>query len=185
MTDLSNARVLMIATDGFEQDELFGPRQALLDAGVQLTLASLDTDPITGEKDGEKGDSIGPDTTIDQVDASQFDALVLPGGVHNPDTLRMDTDVIATVRAFVDAGKPVAAICHAPWLLVEADVVAGRRVTGWPSVRTDLANAGANVVDAEVVVDRNLITSRNPGDIVAFNRAVLAALEKAMAAAAA
>ncbi|AJP70978.1 type 1 glutamine amidotransferase domain-containing protein [Sphingomonas hengshuiensis] len=184
MADLSSARVLMIATDGFEQDELFEPRQALLDAGVRLTLASLKTDAITGEKGGEKGDSITPDTTIDQVEAGQFDALVLPGGVHNPDTLRMEPRVIETIRAFVDAGKPVAAICHAPWLLVEADAVAGRRVTGWPSVRTDLANAGAHVVDEEVVVDGNLITSRNPGDIPAFNRAVLAALEEAMAVAA-
>ncbi|WP_448663643.1 type 1 glutamine amidotransferase domain-containing protein [Sphingomonas sp. CJ20] len=181
MADLSTARVLMIATDGFEQDELFKPRAALLDAGVQLTLASLKTDPITGEKAGETGDSITPDTTVDQVDASDFDALVLPGGVGNPDTLRMEKRVVDLVRSFFDAGKPVAAICHAPWLLVEADVVAGKRLTSWPSVRTDLANAGANVVDEEVVVDGNLITSRNPDDIPAFNRAVLAAIEEAVA----
>lgn len=184
MAELSHARVLMIATDGFEQDELFGPRQALLDAGAQLTLASLKTDAITGEKGGEKGDSITPDATIEQVDAADFDALVLPGGVGNPDKLRMEPRVIETVRAFFDAGKPVAAICHAPWLLVEADVVAGRQVTGWPSVRTDLANAGGHVLDQEVVIDGNLITSRNPDDIPAFNRAVIAALEDAMAGAA-
>lgn len=179
MTDLSNARVLMIATDGFEQDELFQPRQALLDAGAQVTLASLKTDPITGEKGGEKGDSITPDTTVDAVDSGDFDALVLPGGVGNPDKLRMNDRTVDLVEEFMDDEKIVAAICHAPWLLVEADVVDGRRATSWPSVRTDLANAGANVLDEEVVVDGNLITSRKPDDIPAFNRAIIAALAEA------
>ena len=177
MTDLAKARVLMMATDGFEQDELFKPRQALIDAGVEVTLASLKSDPITGEKGGEKGESITPDTLISEVDSEDFDALVLPGGVGNPDKLRMDDRAIELVGEFMDDGKIVAAICHAPWLLVEADVVDGRTATSWPSIRTDLANAGADVVDEEVVVDGNLITSRKPDDIPAFNRAVIAALE--------
>ncbi|MET3710925.1 protease I [Sphingomonas trueperi] len=177
MANLQNARVLMLATDGFEESELFEPRQALLDAGAQVTLASIKTDPITGESGGEKGKSITPDTTLDQVELDQFDALVLPGGVGNPDKLRMEPKAVEIVRNFVDSKRLVAAICHAPWLLAEADVVAGRRLTSWPSIRTDLANAGADVVDQEVVSDGNLITSRKPDDIPAFNRAVIAALE--------
>lgn len=177
MANLQNARVLMLATDGFEESELFEPRQALLDAGAQVTLASIKTDPITGESGGEKGKSITPDTTLDQVELDQFDALVLPGGVVNPDKLRMNAKAVEIARSFMDSNRLVAAICHAPWLLAEADVVAGRRLTSWPSIRTDLANAGADVVDEEVVSDGNLITSRKPDDIPAFNRAVIAALE--------
>jgi len=177
MANLQNARVLMLATDGFEESELFEPRQALLDAGAQVTLASIKTDPITGESGGEKGKSITPDTTLDQVELDQFDALVLPGGVGNPDKLRMNAKAVGIARSFMDSNRLVAAICHAPWLLAEADVVAGRRLTSWPSIRTDLANAGADVVDEEVVSDGNLITSRKPDDIPAFNRAVIAALE--------
>jgi len=176
--DLSHVRVLMMATNGFEQDELTLPRQALIDAGAQVTLAALDARPITGEKGGEKGESITPDTTIDEVDTDNYDALVLPGGVANPDRLRMNERAVEIVGEFMDDEKIVAAICHAPWLLVEADVVEGREVTGWPSVRTDLANAGAEVVDREVVIDENLITSRKPDDIPAFNRAVIEALAK-------
>lgn len=183
MATLQNARVLMLATDGFEESELFDPRQALLDAGAQVTLASINTDAITGETAGEKGKSITPDTTLDQVEPDQFDALVLPGGVGNPDKMRMQEKAIAIVRGFMDSDKLVAAICHAPWLLAEADVVAGRRLTSWPSIRTDLANAGADVVDQEVVTDGNLITSRKPDDIPAFNRAVIAALEEVSATA--
>lgn len=183
MANLQNARVLMLATDGFEESELFEPRQALLDAGAQVTLASIKTDAITGESGGEKGKSITPDTTLDQVELDQFEALVLPGGVGNPDKMRMQEKAIEIVRGFMDADKLVAAICHAPWLLAEADVVAGRRLTSWPSIRTDLANAGADVVDQEVVTDGNLITSRKPDDIPAFNRAVIAALEEVSATA--
>ncbi|TGX54094.1 type 1 glutamine amidotransferase [Sphingomonas gei] len=178
MADLSQARVLMLATDGFEQSELFEPRKALLDAGAHVTLASLKLDPITGEKGGEKGESITPDTTIEQVETQGYDALVLPGGVANPDKLRMNKRVVEIVREFVEADKIVAAICHAPWLLIEADVVDGRRATSWPSLRTDLANAGASVLDEPVVVDGKLITSRKPDDIPAFNRAVIEGLEE-------
>jgi protease I len=181
MVDLSQARVLMLATDGFEQSELFEPRQALLDTGAEVTLASLKPDPITGEKGGEKGESITPDTTIDQVRSEDYDALVLPGGVANPDKLRMDRRTVEIVREFFDAGKVVAAICHAPWLLIEADVVDGRRATSWPSLRTDLANAGASVLDEEVVIDGKLITSRKPADIPAFNRTIIDCLQSELA----
>lgn len=184
MVDLSKARVLMLATDGFEQSELFEPRKALLDAGVQVTLASPKSDPITGEKQGVKGESITPDTTIDAVETQGYHALVLPGGVANPDKLRMDRRAVEIVREFFEADKVVAAICHAPWLLIEADVVDGRRATSWPSVRTDLANAGASVLDEEVVIDGKLITSRKPDDIPAFNRAVIHCLQVELAAAA-
>ncbi|WP_210356859.1 MULTISPECIES: type 1 glutamine amidotransferase domain-containing protein [Sphingomonas] len=182
MADLSQARVLMLATDGFEQDELFKPRQALLDAGVQLTLASIKTDAIQGViHDSEKGDSITPDITLDQVDTDDYDALVLPGGVGNPDKMRLQDRAVEIVTEFMEDDKIVAAICHAPWLLVEADVVDGRRVTSWPSVRTDLENAGAEIADEQVVVDGNLITSRKPDDIPAFNDAIIQALTQELA----
>ncbi len=181
MADLSQARVLMLATDGFENDELFKPRQALLDAGAQVSLASITTDPIRGEKDGEKADSITPDLTIDDVDTDDYDALVLPGGVGNPDKLRMQERAIEIISEFMEDEKIVAAICHAPWLLVEADVVDGRQLTSWPSIRTDLQNAGADVVDEPVVIDANLITSRKPDDIPAFNEAIIAALVEELA----
>lgn len=179
MPDLSNARVLILATDGFEQSELFDPRQALIDAGAQVTLASLATDPIQGMQHQEKGDTITPDMTVDDVDTEEFDALLLPGGVANPDMLRTNDRAVDIAEEFMDDGKIVAAICHGPWLLAEADVVDGRTMTSWPSIRTDLANAGAEVVDEEVVVDDNLITSRKPDDIPAFNRALIEALAKA------
>ncbi len=181
MADLSQARVLMLATDGFENDELFKPRQALLDAGAKVTLASIKTDPIQGEKDGEKADTITPDITLADVDTDDYDALVLPGGLGNPDKMRLEERAIEIVSEFMEDDKIVAAICHAPWLLVEADVVDGRSVTSWPSVRTDLENAGADVVDAPVVVDANLITSRKPDDIPAFNEAIINALVEELA----
>jgi protease I len=174
--------VLILATDGFEDSELFEPRQALLDAGAKVTLASIKTDPIQGVKhDSDPTRTITPDLTLDQVDTEDFDALLLPGGVGNPDKLRMEDRAVSIVGEFMDDEKIVAAICHAPWLLVEADVVDGRRVTSWPSVRTDLENAGADVADEEVVIDGNLITSRKPDDIPAFNRALIQALEDDLA----
>ena len=181
MADLTDVRVLMIATDGFENDELFKPRQALLDAGVKVTLASIETDPIQGEKGGEKADTITPDITLREVDTEEFDALVIPGGVANPDKLRTQGRAVQIVEEFMDDDKIVAAICHGPWLLVEADAVDGRKVTGWPSIRTNLENAGADVVDQEVVVDGKLITSRKPDDIPAFNKAIIEALEEELA----
>jgi protease I len=181
MADLKNARVLMIATDGFENDELFKPRQALIDAGATVTLASIEKAAIQGEKGGEKADTITPDLTLRDVDTEEFDALVIPGGVGNPDKMRLQGRAIQIVEEFMDDDKIVAAICHGPWLLVEADVVDGRKMTSWPSIRTDLENAGAEVVDQEVVVDGKLITSRKPDDIPAFNQAIIAALTEELA----
>ena len=169
-------KALIVATNGFEQDELFKPREALLDAGVEVTLASLSRDPIQGEKHGEKGESITPDALVSEVRADDYDALVIPGGVANPDTMRTDPNAVKLVRDFLFAKKPVAAICHGPWLLAEAEAIDGRTLTSWPSIRTDLKHAGAVVVDKEVVVDDNLITSRKPDDIPAFNRELLAKL---------
>jgi protease I len=176
MRNLSDARILIIATDGFEQSELLKPRAALLDAGASVTLASNKRTPIQGMEHDEKGATITPDASIRDVLAEEYDALVLPGGVANSDTMRTEADALRLVREFFGAGKTVAAICHGPWLLAEADVIVGRRLTAWPSIRTDLRNAGAEVVDEEVVIDRNLITSRKPADIPAFVDALLHAL---------
>ena len=173
------SRVLIIATDGYEQSELMEPRRRLEDAGITTEIASLKEGEIRGWKDKDWGESVAVDMTVGSVDASRYDGLLLPGGQMNPDTLRMDKTAIALVRTFVDAGKPVAAICHAPWLLAEADLLKGKTVTAWPSIRTDLANAGANVIDQEVAIDGNLITSRNPDDIPAFSDALIGALENA------
>jgi protease I len=177
MPNISDARILMIATDGYEDSELLETRRLLEQSGAEVTLASLKMDEIKGDK----GATAKPDVTIDQVDESEFDALVLPGGVANPDKLRMNEKVVATVGAFARSGRPLAAICHGPWLLVEADVVRGRTVTSWPSIRTDLRNAGAEVVDQEAVTDANIVTSRKPEDIPAFVDAVVQLVEKAEA----
>lgn len=165
-----------MATDRFEESELFVPRQRLLAAGARVSLAALSLKPILGTVLDEPGRSIAPDLTIGEVDTRDYDALLLPGGVVNPDRLRMEPRAVAIVREFDQAAKPVAAICHGPWLLVEADIVRGRRVTGWRSIRTDLANAGAVVLDSPVVVDGNLVTSRQPGDVEAFSAALIEAL---------
>ena len=177
MPRISDARILIIATDGFEQSELFDPRQTLLDAGAKVQLASLDEKEIQGETGDQPGRTIKPDLVIEQVNSQDFDALLLPGGTRSPDKLRMHELVVYTVKKFVDAGKPVGAICHGPWLLVEADVLRDRTATSWPSIRTDLKNAGANVVDKEVVVDGNIVTSRKPDDIPAFTSAFIDLVE--------
>lgn len=169
-------RVLIVATDGFEQSELEGPKKALEDAGFETVVASLEPGSITGWKDKNWGDAVAVNITIDQAEAAEFDALLLPGGQMNPDILRMEDAVIDLINDFDDLDKPIAAICHAPWLLAEADIVDGRTVTCWPSIHTDMANAGADVVDEEVVVDGNLITSRKPDDIPAFSKALIEAL---------
>ena len=169
-------RVLIIATDGFEQSELMEPKAALEAAGFETVVASPKSGEIKGWKDGDWGQSVPVDASLDDVREGEFDALLLPGGQMNPDILRMDERVIDLIEDFNDAEKPIAAICHAPWLLIEADVVDGKTVTSWPSVRTDLRNAGADVVDQEVAIDGNLITSRKPDDIPAFNKALIAAL---------
>jgi len=169
-------RILIIATDGYEQSELTEPKRLLEEAGAQVTIASLKPGEIRGWDQKDWGTSVAVDCTIRDVSVEDYDALLLPGGQMNPDILRMEHAVIDIVREFDAAEKPIAAICHAPWLLAEADIIEGRSLTGWPSIRTDLANAGAAVVDEEVVVDGNLITSRKPGDISAFTEALMAAL---------
>ena len=166
-------KVMIIATDGFEQSELMKPKANLEKAGIETTVVSLETGEIKGWDQKDWGQSVKVDRTIDEVSADDFDALLLPGGQMNPDILRMNDSVIEIIKDFDEAGKPIAAICHAPWLLVEANIVDGRTVTSWPSVRTDLANAGADVVDREVVQDGNLITSRKPEDIPAFSKALI------------
>lgn len=177
MPSISDARILILATDGFENSELFDPRQTLIDAGATVHLASPDTAPIRGVKHDKAGDRITPDMALDQVDPNAYDALLLPGGVANPDRLRMERKAIEVIRDFAHAEKPVAAICHGPWLLVEADVIRERTVTGWPSIRTDLSNAGGKVVDEQVATDGFLITSRKPDDIPAFTDALIEAIE--------
>lgn len=176
MTDLTGRHVLIMATDRFEESELFGPRERLLSAGARVSLASLERRPIQATVHDELGKTIDPDMTLGEVNAADYDALLLPGGVGNPDRLRMEPEAVAIIREFDAAKKPVAAICHGPWLLAEADIVRGRTVTSWPSIRTDLKNAGATVVDKEAVTDGNLITSRNPDDVPAFTDALIDAL---------
>ncbi|MEM7687916.1 MAG: type 1 glutamine amidotransferase domain-containing protein [Pseudomonadota bacterium] len=168
--------VLIIATDGFEQSELMDPKSQLEDAGISVKIASLDKDDIDGWDDGHWGESVAVDLTVDEVNVDEYDALLLPGGQINPDVLRMNDRVIETIQEFNGQSKPIAAICHAPWLLAEADIIAGKVVTSWPSLRTDLRNAGGDVVDRQVAVDGNIITSRNPDDIPAFTNALLDAL---------
>ena len=176
MADLDGKKVLIVATDRFEESELFGPREILMAHGATVTLASLSMNAIMGTVHDEPGRKIAPDLLIGDAREGDYDALLLPGGVGNPDRLRMEPDAIALVRAFAAAGKPVAAICHGPWLLVEADVVRGKRVTSWPSIRTDLRNAGGDVVDEAAVTDGNIITSRKPDDVPAFTEALAKAM---------
>jgi len=171
-------RVLIIATDGFEQSELLLPKGALEAAGFETVVASPKSGEIRGWNHTDWGESVTVGASLDEVEADDFDALMLPGGQMNPDALRLQPRAIQLIEDFDDADKPIAAICHAPWLLIEADIVDGRTVTGWPSILTDLENAGADVVDEEVVVDGNLITSRKPDDIPAFSNALIAALNE-------
>ncbi|WP_419825800.1 type 1 glutamine amidotransferase domain-containing protein [Sphingomonas sp.] len=178
MPAIDKSRVLIIATDGFEQDELFKPREALLDAGARVTLASPKTDPIQGmEGDIEKAATITPDLTLDAVNPDAYDALVIPGGTINSDKMRVQPDAQRIAKAFFAAGKTVAAICHRPWLLAGAGLVAGRTMTSYESIRTDLRNAGANVVDEQVSIDGKLVTSRKPDDIPAFIDALIRSIE--------
>ena len=166
-------KVAVLATDGVEQVELDRPWQALEEAGAEPELVSLEGGSITAYDHIDKGDTKKVDAVVSTADPDAYAALVLPGGVINGDFVRADADAVAFVKAFFDAGKPVAAICHAPWVLAEADVVKGRRMTSWPSLQTDLRNAGADWVDEEVVVDGNLITSRKPDDLDAFSAAIV------------
>lgn len=177
MPQIPDSRILIVATDGFEEWELFGPREILRKRGAEVVLASLTRDPIQATVHDEPGKTIRPDLTIDEANADDFDALILPGGVRNPDTLRLHGNVIALVRRFAEQGKPIGAICHGPWLLVEANLLHDRTATSWPSIRTDLRNAGAKVVDEPAVTDGNIVTSRKPDDVEAFTDALMDLVE--------
>ena len=173
MAKLDGKKIAMIATDGVEQVELTGPRDALRQVGATVTVIAPKSGTIQGMNHHDKGDKIPVDMTLDSAKPDQFDALILPGGVANPDTLRMNKQAVDFVRAFAQSGKPIGAICHGPWTLIEADAVRGKKVTSWPSLQTDLRNAGATWEDREVVRDGQLVTSRKPDDIPAFNRELI------------
>ena len=181
MPSIPESRVLIIATDGFEEWELFGPREILQERGAEVVLASPKRDPIQATIHDDPGKTIRPDMTVDEALADDFDALILPGGVRNPDHLRLNERTIQLIKDFAAQGKPVGAICHGPWLLVEADLLRGRTATSWPSIRTDLRNAGANVVDEPAVTDGNIVTSRNPQDVEEFTTAIIDLIEDAPA----
>ena len=168
-TRLEGRRIAILATDGVEQSELTGPREALDKAGAQTTLISPKGGTIRAYQHDKKGQELTVDTTLAEARAADYDALLLPGGVLNADELRQDPNAVRFVKAFASAGKPIGAICHAGWMLIEADCVRGRTLTSWPSLKTDLRNAGANWVDREVVVDNGIVSSRKPEDIPAFS----------------
>ena len=170
---LKGLRVAVLVANGFEQVEMTAPRSALDDAGAHTSLVSPERERVRGWNHTEWGDEFTVDVSLDAARADQFDALLLPGGVMNPDHLRMNDKAVQFVKQIFQSGKPVAAICHGPWLLVEADVVRNRSVTSWPSLETDLRNAGADWTDQEVVTDMGLVTSRKPDDIPAFNKKML------------
>lgn len=171
--ELRGKNVAILATDGFEESELFEPKAALEKAGARAVIVSLRKGHIKAWSKGNWGTFIEVDQDLDEADSEDFDALFLPGGVMNPDKLRNDERAVEFAQDFVDAGKPIAAICHGPQLLIETGVLTGRKVTSWPSVRTDIINAGAEWYDAEVMVDNGLVTSRKPEDIPAFNKKMI------------
>jgi protease I len=173
MGKLDGKKVAILATDGFEQSELIEPRKALMAAGATCEVISLKEGKIKGWKDDDWGQEVDVDRTVTSARPDEFDALVLPGGVKNPDTLRMEPKAVAFVNGFVQAGKPIAAICHGPQTLIETGMVKGRKMTSYAALKTDLKNAGAQWVDQEVVVDRGLVTSRKPDDIPAFNQKMI------------
>jgi protease I len=182
MGKLDGKKIAFVATDGVEQVELTKPWDAVKEAGGQPELLSLEEGQIQGFNHLDHGDKFDVDKKVGDADANDYDGLVLPGGVANPDFLRVDEDVRRFVRSFFEAGKPVGAICHGPWTLVEADVVRGKTLTSWPSIKTDIRNAGGNWVDEEVNTDGNLTTSRKPDDLPAFNKTIVEEFSKVPAA---
>jgi len=170
---ISEQKIAILATDGVEQSEFMEPKRALEESGATVEVVSTKSGEIKGWNHTEWGESFQVDKTIDTVDASEYDALVLPGGVMNPDKLRTNPQAVSFVRKFFEEGKPVAAICHGPWMLVEANVLEGRKITSWPSLQTDIRNAGGQWVDEEVVVDQGLVTSRKPDDLPVFNQKMI------------
>jgi protease I len=170
---LEGKKIAFLFTDGVEQVELEKPAEAVKDAGADVEFVSLEEGEVQAFNHLDHGDKIPVDKAVSDADQSDYDGLVLPGGVANPDFLRMDENAVAFVRSFVEAAKPIGVICHGPWTLVEADVLKGRTITSWPSLRTDIRNAGGNWVDEEVHVDEGLVSSRNPDDIPAFNEKIV------------
>lgn len=178
MTAIDQSRVLIMATDGYERSELRVPCQELQKRGANVTIASLEEGPITSWNAKNWGDSINASLSLDDVDVADYEALVLPGGQINPDVLRTSDKAVSLVRAFADSGRVVAAICHAPWLLAEADVLKGREATSYPSIKTDVKNAGAHWIDREVVTDNGIITSRAPKDLDVFISKIVEEVEE-------
>lgn len=172
-TSLINKRVAILAADGFEQSELEEPMCALEKVGADVCIVSPNSGRIQGMKHLEKGDEFEVDMPLARARASDFDALLIPGGLANPDTLRSTREAVDFVKQFADAGKPIASICHGPWVLIEAGIVNGRRMTSWPAIQTDIRNAGGDWVDEPVVVDNGLVTSRKPSDLNEFNAKVI------------
>lgn len=185
MASLKGKKIAFLATDGFEQVELTEPRKALDDAGATTVVISPTRGEIKGWELKDWGDSITVDKALDDANPNEYDALVLPGGVMNPDRLRMEPKAVNFVRQFVATGKTIAAICHGPWTLLETGALNGKTVTSWPSLKTDLKNAGANWLDQDVVKDGNLIFSRKPDDIPAFSKAIIESVSQGVKAAAA
>lgn len=173
MADLKGLKVAILIEDGFEQVEMTQPRKALLDAGAETRIVSPKQDRVRGWNFTEWGEEFPVETVLDEADPHDFDALLLPGGVMNPDRLRMQPKAVAFAKSFFDSGKPVAVICHGPWTVIETGAARGRRIASWPSLKTDLRNAGAEWVDEEAVTDGNMVSSRKPDDIPAFNRAMI------------
>jgi len=178
MPEISKAKVLILATHGFEQDELLVPQRKLKEAGAQVDVVSPEKGQIRGWKMKDWGESVSVDKSLDDAKADDYDAIVLPGGQINPDLLRINQKALQLIRSFLDSGKTVAAICHAPWLLVELDAVRGREVTSYHSIKTDVINAGGKWVDREVVTDQGIITSRNPGDLQVFSAKIIEEIEE-------
>jgi deglycase len=170
---LNGMKVAILVAEGFEQVEMTEPKRALEEAGAQTAIVSPSQGQVQGWNHFDKADTFRVDVPLDEANGEEFDALLLPGGVANPDQLRMKPKAVQFVKSFVQAGKPIAVICHGPWTLIEADAVRGRRITSWPSLKTDLKNAGADWVDQEVVVDQGLVSSRRPSDLPAFNRKMM------------
>ena len=170
---LEGKKVAILVADGFEQEELTGPKEALEAAGAQIEIVSPAEGEVQGWNHDEKADKFRVDMPLNLARSDDYDALLLPGGVRNPDQLRMSTRAVEFVDGFFATGKPIAAICHAPWLLIETEIIKGKTITSWPSLKTDLTNAGAHWVDREVVVDDGLVTSRKPADIPAFNKKMI------------
>ena len=176
--ELLGMKVAILATDGFEQSELFSPKKALEEAGATIHIVSLKPGRIRGWKENNWGRSIRVDMTVREAWSTEFDCLVLPGGVINPDRLRKDSEAVAFVMSFINKKLPIAAICHGPQILIETGALKGKRMTSWSSIKTDLINAGVEWEDQEVVIDNNLITSRSPGDIPVFNKTIVREFEK-------